>query len=223
MAESLERIPEPQLMDDPAEAAAYDQADFADVNARFVGRLVSLVGEHTGLHVIDLGSGPADIPIRIARATDWHVTAVEAAPAMVDLARKNISDAGLADRVVLHARDATDTRLPGLRWDAVISNSLLHHLSDPMPMWHEIRRLIRPGGWILVRDLVRPRSESALRFIVDAYAGSESELLREEFARSLRSAYTVDEVRQQVREAGLGGLVVAMASDRHLDVFGKML
>ena len=54
--------------------------------------------------------------------------------------------------VRLHLVDAKQTRLAA-GYDVIFSNSLLHHLPDPLPMWREIRRLARPGTIVFVRDL----------------------------------------------------------------------
>ena len=64
-------------------------------------------------------------------------------------------------------------------------------------------------------DLARPDSEQDARALVDQYSGDEPEVLREDFYNSLLAAYTVGEVREQLRAAGLGHLEVEMCSDRH--------
>ena len=63
----MQRIPEPEeLMDDPAQALAYARADFTEANSLFV-ELVERQSDD-GLHglLLDLGCGPADIPILLA-------------------------------------------------------------------------------------------------------------------------------------------------------------
>src|SRR5207247_8763883 len=63
----MERVLEPELMDDPEQARAYARADFEEENQGFVDRFVELYPEFKAGHVLDLGCGPADIPIRLAR------------------------------------------------------------------------------------------------------------------------------------------------------------
>jgi hypothetical protein len=60
---------------------------------------------------------------------------------------------------------------------------------------------------------------AAAKKIVAKNAGGESAILQEEFYRSLLAAYTVSEVRTQLKHAGLP-LSVTMVSDRHLDAWG---
>ena len=218
----MQRQPEPEWMDLPDEAEAYAKADFSDVNAAFADRLAELASGIERAVAVDLGAGPGDIPIRVARARPgWHVVAIDVSHAMLRLARGAVAGAGLAKRIALLETDAK--RLPMVSWsaDVVYSNSILHHITDNARLWAEIRRIARPGGLIFIRDLARPADECAARAIVDRYAGTESVLLQEEFYRSLLSAYTPEEAREQIARAGLAGLQVAMVTDRHLDVWGR--
>jgi SAM-dependent methyltransferase len=216
------RIPEPELMDEPEQARAYAAADFSDVNQRFVDRFRALFAECTRGWVIDLGCGPADIPVRLAHALEHvEIVAVDAAPAMLQTAERCVSRAGLGRRVHLVA-----ARVPGLpladgRLDACLSNSLVHHLNDPLPFWREIRRVTQPGAPVLVMDLFRPPSRGAAEAIVEAAAARESPILRRDFYNSLLAAFTVDEVRTQLQHSGLGAWRCDIVSERHWLVAGR--
>ncbi len=213
---------EPELMDDPAEAQAYARADFHEVNQAFVERLLQLTPDLPAARAIDMGTGPADIPMRLLRHRPaWQIVAVDASAAMLDLARPALERAGLANRLQLLKADAKATGLPAGSFDVVFSNSILHHLADPAMLWAEIRRLGRPGALVFLRDLARPRNEKLARELVHHYAMHESPLLQQEFRRSLLAAFTPGEVRQQLEQAGLA-LKVEMVTDRHLDVFGRL-
>jgi len=208
-------------MDLPHEARAYADADFSDVNAAFVDRVIELAWNLRVARCIDLGTGPGDIPVRLARQRpQWHIDAVDAAEAMIDIARDAVARAGVRN-VRLHLADAKQTRLAA-GYDVIFSNSLLHHLPDPLPIWKEIRRLARPGSVVLVRDLVRPATYDLAEEIVQRYAGGESETLRGEFYRSLLSAFTPGEIRQQLEEVGLRELEIRQSTDRHVDVSGVL-
>ena len=210
-------------MDQPNEALAYAEANFASVNAAFVDRLLDLTWPLADAlaRCVDLGTGPADIPIRVASARpQWHIDAVDAADAMIDLAHAAVASAGVRN-VRLHLADAKATRLaPG--YDVIFSNSLLHHLPDPLPIWREIRRLARPGAVVLVRDLLRPQTYDLAEEMVEQYAGGESATLQQEFFRSLLSAFTPAEIREQLESAGLGELEIRQSTDRHVDVSGVL-
>ncbi|MFW6158185.1 MAG: class I SAM-dependent methyltransferase [Planctomycetota bacterium] len=227
----MARQPEPEYMADAAEAAAYAGADFSEVNQAFAERLVELGAEQgvaDDARAVDLGTGPGDIPLRVAALRPgWQIIAVDASKAMIELARQDArlgSDGshGRTPRVRFVVADAKSTGLPGHTFSVVFSNSILHHVNDTAALWAEVRRLAAPGALVLFRDLARPESPEAVRRIVDTYAADESDLLREEYYRSLLSSYTPGEIRRQLTAAGLDSLAVATATDRHVDVFGVL-
>lgn len=216
------RIPEPELMDEAAQAEAYARADFEGPNEAFVEHLRALFPTlPTAARVLDLGCGPADIPVRLARRHDaWTFTAVDGAGAMLRFAREAVDAAGLGGRIELLEARVPTAAIPRRSFDVVVSNSLLHHLPDPSALWRTARVAGRQGAAVLVMDLVRPETEDDARAIVDAYARDEPEVLRHDFFHSLRAAFRPGEVRDQLRDAGLPHLLVDRVSDRHLLVHG---
>jgi len=219
----MERVLEPELMEDPAQVLAYARADFADVNQGFVDRFRATFPELTRGRVLDLGCGPADIPIRLARALpSIRVTAVDGSEAMLAQARKAVAEAGVADRVLLLRALVPVIPFKPQTFDAVISNSLLHHLHNPDVFWQELLRLGRPGAAILVMDLFRPDSQERAREIVEAAAADEDPVLKQDFYNSLLAAFTVDEVRAQLATMGLVHLDCRIISERHWLVSGRL-
>jgi ubiquinone/menaquinone biosynthesis C-methylase UbiE len=221
----LPRTPEPELMDDAEQAEAYATADFAEVNQGFVDRLLALAPELTApASVVDLGCGPGDIAVRLCRARPGlQVTAVDGAAAMLAHARQAIDAAGLGDCVQLVLATLPGAPLPEHGFDAVISNSLLHHLTDPAVLWREIVRLGRPGAPVLVVDLTRPATGDEVAALVAEHAAEAPAILRRDFENSLVAAFTPDEVRAQLGACHLDRhLAVEIISDRHLAVFGRL-
>lgn len=215
----MDRVLEPELMEDEAQAAAYAGADFSASNTWFVEQVIADFADRLR-EVVDLGCGPADVPLRLARALPAvRVTAVDGSAAMLDLAREALAAAGLQDRVRLLQARMPGVPLPGHAFDAVFSKDMFHHLPDPAVLWHEIRRLARPGAAIAVMDLFRPASPEEARTIVERVAGREPEVLKTDFYNSLRAAFTVEEVEAQLDEAGLR-LEVSRVSDRHMWIRG---
>jgi len=218
----MERIPEKERMDQAEAVNGYAQADFADVNERFVNAVVEAMNGERVHRMLDLGSGPGDIPVALVGANACvKLVAVEASAEMLTWAARRVSSGGRSDRVVLVRGDAKALPFEDGVFTAVVSNSILHHVSDPHLFWQEVGRMLPPGGRVFMRDLLRPDNIADARALVDEYARDESEALRGEFFRSLCAAYTVDEVRDQLRRADLSMLNVRVSSDRHLDVFGR--
>ncbi len=223
MHTGMPRQPEPEAMDDAEEARAYAHADFAEVNQAFVERLLELAGRRARAAALDLGTGPGDIPVRLVRARpSWHVVALDASGPMLEFARQAVERAEMSARIQLLTADAKATGLTSHAFDVVFSNSIPHHITQVHLLWAEVKRLGKSGATVLLRDLARPESPEAARSIVQHYAAHESDLLQEEYYRSLLSAYTSAEIRTQLDGAGLEAIQVAMVTDRHLDVFGQL-
>jgi len=215
----MDRILEPEIMDGEAEADAYARADFTDSNQWYADHFTSDYPAHLR-EIVDLGCGPADVPVRIARlAPQVQIIAVDGSPAMLGFARKAVDAARFADRIRLHLGRLPGLALPAHHFDAVLSKDMLHHLPDPQVLWSEARRLVRPGGVVHVMDLIRPASPLEARQIVEQVAAREHPILKEDFYNSLCAAFTLSEVRAQLERAGLP-LTVEQVTSRHMRIAG---
>jgi 2-polyprenyl-3-methyl-5-hydroxy-6-metoxy-1,4-benzoquinol methylase len=214
------RVLEPELMDDPEQALVYARADFEKENQGFIDRFREYYPEFTEGHILDLGCGPGDIPVRFARTLpSCRITAVDASEPMIGLADVAVKQAGLADRITFRCErfQAVSLVEPA---DAAVSNSLLHHVPNPLQFWYRLRQLVKPGSPVLVMDLLRPDSPEEAQAIVDCYAAKEPEILRRDFYRSLLAAFTEDEVAAQLAELNLSRLMIDVVDDRHWAVSG---
>jgi 2-polyprenyl-3-methyl-5-hydroxy-6-metoxy-1,4-benzoquinol methylase len=218
----MDRVLEPEVMDDPEQAAAYAAVDFTAENQGFVERFGEYFPGFSSGRVLDVGCGPADISIRFAgRYPSCHVTAVDASGPMIILAEKAVSAAGLSDRITL--RCERFEAVPGANvFDAVLSNSLLHHLPNPLQFWHKLRQLVKPGAPVLVMDLLRPDTREEAQAIVDRYAAGAPEILRRDFLNSLMAAFTEDEITTQLARLNLTRLLIDVIDDRHWVVGGTI-
>jgi len=224
MDAAMQRIPEPELMDDEAQARAYAAADFSEPHGRFVAllreRLLDLDTEGLAL---DLGCGPGDVTIRLARALPgWTVDGIDGSAAMLRLGRVAVARAGLSERITLRRGHLPEADAPRVRYDLVFSNSLLHHLTEPLDLWEAVQRFGRARSDVFVMDLLRPASRAEAQALVDRYAAGEPEVLRRDFLNSLLAAYTPDEVREQLDTMELLDVAVEIASDRHWIAWGPV-
>lgn len=220
----MERIPEPELMNEAAQAQAYAQADFSEPHTRFV----SLFAEkfptlQVAGTVLDLGCGPADVSRRFAQAyPHCRIHGIDGAAKMLELGRVINAQAQLAQRIDLFEVRLPCQTLPLPQYDAVISNSLLHHLHDPLVLWRSLQQFARPGAPVFIMDLRRPASVQMAQALVTTYAENEPAVLREDFLASLCAAFTPEEIEAQLVVMQLTSLHVEIVSDRHLIIFGKL-
>ena len=141
---------------------------------------------------------------------------------MLKRARERLEAEAARPRVSFRLAYLPDDSLENQAWDAVISNSLLHHLPDPQALWASVAQLGAPGAVVQVMDLMRPESEEEAQRLVDEYASDAPDILREDFYNSLLAAYTTPEVAAQLVNAGLDHLKIETASDRHWIVSGRL-
>ncbi len=210
-------------MDEATQAQAYADADSDSVNTLFTDLFASLCPAPYSGRVIDLGCGPCDIPLQLLHNNpELRIDAVDGARSMLDLATQAIKRQNLSgDRLQLLCETLPCADLASDIYNTVMSKSLLHHLADPMDLWLTARHCGRSGARLLVMDLVRPASELAVDGLVETYAMNESDILREDFRNSLFAAYTIDEIRAQLKKAGLP-LQLKMVSDRHWAAVGRL-
>ena len=111
--------------------------------------------------------------------------------------------------------DAKELPYEDDEFDAVISNSIIHHIPEPITALREAARVVRPDGLLFFRDLMRPIDEESLDQLVQTYAGDEVEHAQQMFRDSLHAALTVDEMRGLVEQLGFDGGTVQATTDRH--------
>lgn len=222
----MDRIPEPELMDDEAQARAYADADFAEPHDLFVRQFAAgwpLPPAACRGPILDLGCGPADVVVRLSRTFPAAlIHGVDGSAAMLRHAATRLRREGLTDRVVLvHAQ--LQTLVPPLpAYPIIVSNSLLHHLHDPQVLWSTVQRCAAARGHLFVMDLLRPPTRADVDRLVDRYARGASDVLRRDFRASLSAAFTIAEVKAQLHQAGLSDLTTTVVSDRHFTVRGTL-
>jgi len=210
----LERVLEPEVMDTDEEARAYDAMDHAAVNAAFCSDLFALKPDL--LSTLDVGTGTALIPIELCRRSPAaRVVAIDLAASMLERAAMNVARAGLNDSISLKRVDAKALPFDDRSFSSVISNSIVHHIPDPMPVLAEMQRVIQPGGWLFVRDLIRPAEDADVVALVQMHAADADAQQRALFDASLRAAFTLDEVRALAAAIGIPSSCVQKTSDRH--------
>lgn len=220
----MQRLPEPELMDDSEQVTAYANADFAAAHGAILAHFPRLFPHTEELYTaLDLGCGTADIAIRFARMhPNCKIDAVDGAANMLVQAQTFIERESLQDRIVLYHQCLPNCELPNKNYDAIVSNSLLHHLHEPQHLWLTLKRYATAKTAILICDLFRPASQQAATLLVEQYASGEPEILCRDFFNSLLAAFTFDEVNAQLSTANLYGLQIEQISDRHMLIHGHL-
>lgn len=196
------RIPEIGAMDDPGEVDSYDLLSrkyLGFVEKCFVVRAISLLKKtnfQVNPLVLDIGTGPANIPIQFARKlSGTRIIAVDLSPNMLKKARSNLKKAGVDNRIILICADAKRLPFKDESFQLVICHSTIHHLSDPMPAVREIIRVINRGSPYIIRDLRRPPS-LILELYVQIFGLPYNRLMKKMYRESLKAGYTYKEMKE---------------------------
>ena len=189
-----------------------------------LGRLQQVYGDiaarvPAGEEVLDVGCGTGALAAYLARQGN-RVTAVDVSAGMLEQAAERVGQEGLAERVALRQLGVAELDAFGDgRFGAVTSVLVLSELSDDEIEYAlaEGRRLLRPGGRLLVADEVEPASALGrllsavvrLPFVVLAYvlAQATSHRVRDLEGRVSAAGFQVVEVVSYL--AGTLRLVVA--------------
>lgn len=216
----MDRVLEPELMEDIDQVVAYAQADFEQPDKQFIENLLIFTNDSAFRgKALDLGCGPGNISRRFAKTFPMAtIYAVDGSQAMLDYAVDSIQPDMQSRLNFIHGK-IPEVVLPESGYDLIFSNSLLHHLPDPQVLWQTVKRSSYPKTKIIVMDLLRPETIEIATMLVETYAATEPEILKRDFYYSLLAAFTIEEINAQLSEAGLN-LTVQQISDRHVFISG---
>lgn len=198
----FKRVPEPQIMDDPAQVAAYVQSVrelqlIAPTHEVLMARAARVIPPHA--RVLDLGCGPGDPIVQLLiRRPDLQAAAVDLSDDMLASAHQHATSQGVIDRLdLVNDNMTTLSSVATGSYDAVIATLSLHHLptiEDLHAVTQQIGRVLRPGGAIFLADFAKlPRLAWLDRF-ADRDADIQSDLYRRDFYNSMRAAWTSQEL-----------------------------
>lgn len=217
----MKRILEPELMIEPEQVSAYANADFDEPHSNFIEMLKKHCDSEEQIRrVLDLGCGPGDITFKFAVAfQEAIIDAVDGSKEMLDFAKKLLEDRSELQNNIYYFHSMLHDFNSSNKYDLIYSNSLLHHLPDPMVLWNKISEHYSEGTKIFIMDLLRPDSIEEARRLRNLHVNGEPEVLQKDFYNSLLAAFEIDEVKEQLSIANLGTLEVKQISDRHMIIY----
>jgi SAM-dependent methyltransferase len=152
---------------------------------------VALAAPRRGETVLDLGSGAGVDVFLAAREVgpEGKVIGVDMTPAMIDRARANAAKGGYAN-VEFRLGEIEHLPLPDASVDVIVSNCVVNLSPEKAQVFREAFRVLRPGGRMLLSDLVLerplpPETRDSMEAYVGCIAGAS---LRGEYLRLIREA-----------------------------------
>ncbi len=149
----------------------------------------------SGIHggdILEIGPGPGYVGLELAKQVNPRTfTGCEISPAMIRIAEKNAKEYGIDARYV--QGNGMNMPLPDAAFDCVISNGSMHEWEDPVEVFNEIYRVLRPGGRYCITDMRRDISFFK-RYMI--YLNTKPKEIRPGFLSSLNASYTQEEIQE---------------------------
>jgi SAM-dependent methyltransferase len=180
------------------------------------GNPLAYAGVKPGETVLDLGSGAGIDCFLAARETGpgGRAIGVDMTPAMIEKARANAAKAGVGN-VEFRLGEIEHLPVADASVDVVISNCVVNLSPFKDQVFREAHRTLRPGGRMVVSDLVLtrplpPELKTRVDLLVGCVAGAS---LRDDYLRLIREAgFTdVEVVNETGYDVGSAGLVEGSA------------
>jgi len=132
------------------------------VRAAFVAQRTRLAG----MRVLDVGCGGGLLCEALARA-GAHVTGIDLAPGMIEVARLHAAEQGL--EITYENQAAEQLAAGGASFDVVTCMEMLEHVPDPARMVQTLGSLARPGGAVFVSTINRNLKSFLLAIVAAEY------------------------------------------------------
>ena len=225
----MKRTPEPELMQSPSQVRAYADADFSRSDSMVVKGLEKYLNQarktlNKNDLILDVACGPGNISRRIAEK--WpsvKVIGIDGSKEMLNQAEKQLGESFLDnltyDLIEINSISTGSKYFP-LKADVLVSNSALHHFHDPYRFWDALKKVGKNKCIHFHRDLIRPISIEKVFEIKEKYLADSPEVLKNDFHASLKASFTVNEVNQQLINAGLSQLEVFQVDELYFEIIG---
>ncbi len=196
MAYSENRKPEGHLVDEQALGVFSRVSSWTGPLAAH--RVKHIIGDKltSGMKILDIGTGPGAIPLNLRkRYPNVHFFGTDISSAMIRNAKAYAMRADL--QLPLLVGDGESLPFGTGTLDGVISLFAMHHMDRPERLLHEIDRVLKPGGLLLIIDFRRDMSRWLFTFInaiwrlIFIFSAA-----RKGFAESALSAWTQDEIQR---------------------------
>jgi SAM-dependent methyltransferase len=158
--------------------------------------IVAAVQPGAARHLLDVGGGPATYTLAFVRAVPGIRATLFDLPAVVEMAREKVGEAGLLDRIDLVAGDLGKDVLPAGH-DLAFVSAIIHMLgpSGNVALFRNVHDALVPGGRIVIRDHVMSPDRTAPRagafFAVNMLVGTRE-----------GGTFTFEEISSWLAEAG---------------------
>jgi ubiquinone/menaquinone biosynthesis C-methylase UbiE len=213
----MPRILEPEVMESEEEAKAYDELDrlWGDVLFQGFAESALRMGVVQG-RVLDVGCGPGRISVRLAKLNRrFQIDGIDLSKNMLLLAEQTAGRHGVSENTNFTLGDAKQIPFPDGTFDMVICHNFLHQLPEPLTALHEIKRVAKNNGAILIRDVWR-LPFPLMPILLPFYCLGYGKVLRRLTYDSYYAGMTYREFAEMAKKASLDGVRVTRYFITHI-------
>jgi ubiquinone/menaquinone biosynthesis C-methylase UbiE len=204
---SIKRIP---LIEEPisgqSKVAEYDRyaGSYMLPEYKYFVRKILKRGIRSG-RVLDIGTGSGRLAIELARIkhSQFEIVALDISSDMLRKAQSKASQAGVGDRIEFVLGSASFLPFAEESFDLVLSYASLHHWKQPVNVFNEIQRVIKPGGTLIIRDNRRIYGDGVWEPLVRGISCFMTKARRENWRKVILSSYTIPEVKEILKKSRL--------------------
>ena len=230
----MERVPEPELMEEKEQVISYDEADFSEGEVNLINQINQyLLKKNISLGekdlIVDLGCGPGNISEKLAiKWPNTEVVGIDGSKEMILRAEynKSISTNQKLKNLRYICSDIKDIKSNNFlfkkRISLLVSNSLIHHITNLEDFFDTIRSLSSNITLNFHKDLKRPLDEKSALELKAQCSTKYNEILTNDYYASLRASYTFKELKDFTLENDLSSLDVFEEGDNYLIVYGNV-
>jgi 2-polyprenyl-3-methyl-5-hydroxy-6-metoxy-1,4-benzoquinol methylase len=122
--------------------------------------ILASLGQPPDSLALDIGSGIGANSVRLARH-GYRVVAGDYSESILEPARQNLAEHGVADRVDVRREDILNLSFPDAKFDLVLCWGVLMHVPSAAPAIAQLSRVVKPGGYIVLEE-INARAPEAL-------------------------------------------------------------
>ena len=147
---------------DPAKPTLEQLAPYDQFHGRGLEATEELANELSGFstlrkddRLLDVGSGIGGPARYLARRFGCRVTGIDLTSEFVEVAKKLTARLGLDERVRFEQGDALSLPFEDASFAGAYSMNVSMNIADKAALYREIRRVLKPGGWLILSEVAR--------------------------------------------------------------------
>ena len=231
----MERVPEPELMEEKEQVISYDEADFSEGEVNLINQInYYLLRKNISLGkkdlIVDLGCGPGNISEKLAiKWPNTEVVGIDGSKEMILRAEYNNSISTNQKKlknlryICSDIKDIKSNKFNLKKTiSLLVSNSLIHHITNLEDFFNTIRSLSSNITVNFHKDLKRPLDEKSALELKAQCSTTYNEILTNDYYASLRASYTFKELKNFTLENDLSSLDVFEEGENYLIVYGNV-